>query len=517
MKRVLTLVLFLTVITNSFAQVYYSPSDIPNPKDHGDGFVSDPDDFLLPDEEAKLDTIITRLRDEKGFEIAVIIVNSIGEKAPHPFATDLGNLWEVGKGDRGIIILAAIQDRNMAIATGYETEQYIPALLTQEIQVEELKPYFKLEQYGKGLIAAVEVIEAIVMEDNVPEYVERTQEKQKNLIIWEYISMAVAGILILLTIILSPTLKTVLTNLIIVAAAIAVALIAYFVFLKESYTADIIRDGAVILGFIGITVNAFIVAKNETDKIWPYGILITCVVGVPLYGLHLYGYHAIVFFYLIGAGVIFGAFLFTYTLTLFIKDPYNKFHTLKVFKLDVFAYVFPFPMFITDLFVENLLESWRNRVRFSKKTGLEMRKLSEKDDDEFLKKGQVSEEKVKSVDYDVWITDEPGDILILKYTTWFSKYSTCSRCKFKTWYLVYDKTISSATYSSSGTGEKKKACANCGHQSITRYTIPRKTRSSSSSSGGGSFSSSGGGSFGGSGGGSFGGGSFGGGGSSSSW
>jgi uncharacterized protein len=159
------------------------------------------------------------------------------------------------------------------------------------------------------------------------------------------------------------------------------------------------------------------------------------------------------------------------------------------------------------------LEKWRNQVRFSKKTGLEMRKLSETDDDKYLEKGQVTEEQVKSVDYDVWITDEPDDIEILSYKTWFSKYSSCSACGYRTWYLVYDKTISAATYSSSGSGERKKACAHCKHQDITRYTIPQLQRSSSS--GGSSYSSGGG--YSGGGGGSWGGGSSGGGGSSSSW
>ncbi|CAG5086630.1 TPM domain-containing protein [Parvicella tangerina] len=511
MKKFKLLTLFLLIYLTNAAQTYYSPEEIPDPKEYGDGFVSDPDGFISSTDEDYLNDIIKNIQEEKGFEVAVVVVNSIDNKAVLPFATDLGNLWGVGKGDRGIVILAAISDRNLAIATGYETEQFIPDLVTQEIQQEEIIPYFKLEDYGQGLITGLEVIEAIVLGEDVPDYVEEAQQKQKNVKIWEYIAMGVGGLLILLTILVSPKLKTVITNAIILVAAVVVSLIAYFVFLKESYTASVIFDGSVILGFIAIAVNAFIVVKNETSAIWPYAVLISCVVGVPLTGLYLYGYTAIVFFYLSGAGIIFGMFLLTYLITLFQKDPYHKFHTIKVFKLDVFAYVFPFPMYVVDLFVENQLESWRNRVRYSKKTGLEMHKLDEEKDNKYLEKGQVAEEKVKSVDYDVWVSGEPEDILILKYTTWFSKYSTCSKCKYKTWYLVYDKTISAATYSSSGTGEKKRACSHCGHQRITRYTIPRKTPPSSSSSSSGGYSSSS------SSGGSWGGGSFGGGGSSSSW
>lgn len=510
MKYILLPILILFTYLGT-SQIYYSTEDIPDPKLDGDGFVSDPDNFISEGDEAVLNNMITNIRDTKGFEVAVVVVNSINYQEPLPFATDLGNLWGVGKGDRGIVILAAISDRNMAIATGYDAEQYFPDLVTQQIQQEEIIPYFKLENYGKGLIAGVEVIEAIALDENVPDYVEEAKRDHEAKLTWEYISISLGLLLVILTIIVSPKSKTILTNLTIIGAAIAVSTIAYFWLLRQTHTASVIRDGSVILSFIAITINAFITLKNETEKVWPFVILVTFAVGTPLAGLYLYDYKAIVFIYLAGAAIMFGIFMITYIITLIINDPYRKYHALKVFKLDVFAYIFPFPMFITDMIVENLLESWRNRVRYSKKTGLEMRKLSEIDDNKHLQKGQIKEEQVKSVDYDVWVTDEADDILILKYTSWFSKYSTCEKCKYKTWYLVYDKTISSATYSSSGTGEKKKACAHCAHQSITRYTIPKLSPPSSSSSSSGGWSSSS------SSGGSWGGGSFGGGGSSSSW
>ncbi|MCB9188787.1 MAG: TPM domain-containing protein [Flavobacteriales bacterium] len=511
MRKYFLFFILAMLLGSAKATIYYSPSDVPDPKSYGDGFVSDPDGYLSSYEIDQLNEIITRMRDEKGFEVAVVVVSSIDQKEVLPFATKLINLWGVGKGDRGILILAAISDRNLAIGTGYETEKFIPDLVTQEIQQEEIIPYFKLEEYGKGLIAGVEVLSAIVMEEDVPDYVAEAQQRSKNLLIWEYIAMGLGVLILIITIVISPNLKTIFTSLIIIVASVVVSFLAYLFFLKESHLMDVIRDGAVILSFIGLAVNAFITAKDETEKIWPYAVLITCAVGAPLSGLYLYGYHAIVYFYLAGAGILFAFFLITYLSTLAINDPYQKYQTLRTFKLDVFAYIFPFPMYVVDMVVENLLENWRNQVRFSKKTGLEMHKLDEEKDNKYLEKGQITEEKVKSVDYDVWVSGEPDDILILKYTAWFTKYSSCDKCHYKTWYLEYDRTISAATYSSSGTGERKKSCAHCSHQTVTRYTIPKLTPpSSSSSSSGGGYSSS-------SGGGSWGGGSSGGGGSSSSW
>ena len=79
------------------------------------------------------------------------------------------------------------------------------------------------------------------------------------------------------------------------------------------------------------------------------------------------------------------------------------------------------------------MDRWRNTIRVSKKNGMLMHKLNEDEDNEFLSKGQVTEEQVKSIDYDVWVTDDQSDILILAYKRWFTKYRKCTSCKAKTY------------------------------------------------------------------------------------
>ena len=162
------------------------------------------------------------------------------------------------------------------------------------------------------------------------------------------------------------------------------------------------------------------------------------------------------------------------------------------------------------------MERWRNTVRFSTNSGEQMHRLGESEEDKYLKKGQIAEEKVKSIDYDVWITTNGKEVLILAYKRWFTKNRKCPSCKYKTYYKEYNRTITSPTYTSSGMGEKKYKCENCGHSKVTRYTIPRLQRSSSSGGSSGGSYSSGGGSYS-SGGSSYGGGSSGGGGAGSSW
>jgi len=202
-----------------------------------------------------------------------------------------------------------------------------------------------------------------------------------------------------------------------------------------------------------------------------------------------------------------------FVITIFQKDYFIRYKTLRIFKLYIWFIFFPIPFILVYIFTKRLMESWRNTPRISSKTGRLMHKLSEEEDNQYLQAGQITEETLKSIDYDVWISDEPGDILVISYKRWFSSYSSCPKCSFKTYFKEYDRVITSPTYSSSGTGERKHTCKHCHHSHTVRYTIPRKTKSSSSSSSSGSYggrSSYGGGS-------SFGGGRSGGGGSGSSW
>ena len=154
------------------------------------------------------------------------------------------------------------------------------------------------------------------------------------------------------------------------------------------------------------------------------------------------------------------------------------------------------------------MKKLREQPRFSKLNGKPMHKLKEEEEDDFLEKGQITEEEIGSVDYDVWVTDTADDILILRYAKRFSKYSNCKKCNYKTYCLTHSTVVVPATYHSSGQKRQDYECKNCGYTHSVYKTIPRKQRSSSG--GGGGFS-------GGGGGGSWGGGSSGGGGAGVSW
>ena len=143
-----------------------------------------------------------------------------------------------------------------------------------------------------------------------------------------------------------------------------------------------------------------------------------------------------------------------------------------------------------------------------------MHKLSEEEEDEWLDQGQITEEEIGAVDYDVWITEDRDELLVLRYDKRFSKYGKCPQCGYKTYYHARTETIKKATYSHSGLQEKIYECKNCNYRKKKKIVLPKLQKSGS-----GAASFSGGGSSwgGGSGSSSWGGGSSGGGGAGVSW
>ena len=118
-----------------------------------------------------------------------------------------------------------------------------------------------------------------------------------------------------------------------------------------------------------------------------------------------------------------------------------------------------------------------------------MTRLDERADDAYLDKGQLSEEHLGSVDYDVWLCGNCQQLEVIPYKNWLRRYDRCRNCNYRT-VSNSSKVISSATYTSTGLRENRAYCNHCHHEEITQSVIPRKVKSSSSSSSFGSSSRS---------------------------
>lgn len=144
------------------------------------------------------------------------------------------------------------------------------------------------------------------------------------------------------------------------------------------------------------------------------------------------------------------------------------------------------------------IRRWRrNRPRKCPRCGKPMVRLSEAADDEALNRGQIMEERLRSIDYDVWECDCGSEPIVLPYRKLLTGYRNCTKCGFRT-ARTTRRTLRQPTYTSSGLAEDTTRCKQCGAVATATVVLARLTRSSSSggSSGGGG---GGGSSFGGSG------------------
>ena len=115
-----------------------------------------------------------------------------------------------------------------------------------------------------------------------------------------------------------------------------------------------------------------------------------------------------------------------------------------------------------------------------------MTRLEEIEDDALLAEGQQAEERVGSVDYDVWKCGACAHHFTLRYPKWVTKYAKCPQCGNRTKSST-ETVIQAATTSSSGSAQVVEQCAFCSFHHEYTKTLPRIQRSSSSgrSSGGG--------------------------------
>lgn len=161
----------------------------------------------------------------------------------------------------------------------------------------------------------------------------------------------------------------------------------------------------------------------------------------------------------------------------------------------------------------------RRNVRLHKRLcpncGTRMKRVDEEHDNLYLTPAQDMEERVNSVDYDVWLCPNCNEKDIIPYVNNQSAFSECPVCHARTLVKTSDRVTRQPSEFHEGEGVKTYDCLNCRHRITRAYTLPKIVPVIIPGGGGGRGGSG----FGGGGfsGGSFGGGMTGGGGASGGW
>jgi uncharacterized protein len=153
-KLLLSLLIFSCLVTA--AQNIPAP---PNPP----RLVNDFAHVMTADQVQELEEKLVAYDDSTSIQIAVVTVPTTGDYVIEDYALKILRDWKVGNksSNNGLVILAAIQDHKVYIATGYGMEGAVPDITAKQIIEDEIIPNFKQQNYYRGFdLAADAVIKA---------------------------------------------------------------------------------------------------------------------------------------------------------------------------------------------------------------------------------------------------------------------------------------------------------------------------------------------------------------------
>ncbi len=149
------LLLFLLVFI-SLVSVGQNIPAVPNPV----RLVNDFAHVLTPDQTQELENKLVAYDDSTSVQIAIITVPTTGDYDIADYALKILRDWKVGnkKTNNGLVILAAIQDHKVYIATGYGLEGAVPDITAKQIVEDEIVPNFKEQNYYRGFDQGADAI-----------------------------------------------------------------------------------------------------------------------------------------------------------------------------------------------------------------------------------------------------------------------------------------------------------------------------------------------------------------------
>jgi hypothetical protein len=119
------------------------------------------------------------------------------------------------------------------------------------------------------------------------------------------------------------------------------------------------------------------------------------------------------------------------------------------------------------------LRKWRYMPRTNPKTGNKMRLLSEDEEDVHLNEGMQAEENIFSIDYDVWLDEKTGDLMIEKYQGHLTALR-CLNCGFYTMRVINEEIIETHEDGSPKELVKDYKCSYCKNVRTTQFHVSKK-------------------------------------------
>lgn len=168
---------FLSLLTLMLCMQFLHAQKLP-PKPEPPRLVNDFTNTLSSSEADRLENKLVAFNDSTSTQIAVVIIRTLDGYPISDYAFQLGEAWGIGqaKNNNGALLLIAMEDRELFIATGYGLEGALPDARAKRIVETDIKPFFKQEQYYAGIDKGTDQMIAAVK----GEYKEPVKRKNKE-------------------------------------------------------------------------------------------------------------------------------------------------------------------------------------------------------------------------------------------------------------------------------------------------------------------------------------------------
>lgn len=159
--RYLLTALFLLCFTASWAKEY-TPQTVPDPKATNSAirFVSNPDSILSMKEMLDIDALCKQLNRDTQVQLAVVVLEGIGNQDIFDFSQALFSLWGIGDKERndGLLIVYLDGPHKVRIHVGRGLEGDITDAFCSHVINGTMIPVFKDGRAGQGLLSGVSEI-----------------------------------------------------------------------------------------------------------------------------------------------------------------------------------------------------------------------------------------------------------------------------------------------------------------------------------------------------------------------
>jgi len=129
--------------------------------------VVDQANILNPQEKQRLEAQLRSIYQQGLAQAAVVIVPTTNGLPIFDYALQVAEKWQLGDDaiDDGLLIVVAVNDRDMYILTGYGLEGVLPDAAVNRIIREDITPLFKQDNYGAGVLAGVDALKSRLTAD----------------------------------------------------------------------------------------------------------------------------------------------------------------------------------------------------------------------------------------------------------------------------------------------------------------------------------------------------------------